>query len=177
MQAALDLFAQNGFENTTAAQIASRAGVTERTFFRHFPDKKEVLFQGQAILSEALSKAIAAAPVGLAPIDVLHAAFLSVTDVLEQHRAISEPRQRIIATTPALQEREVAKHAALVRDLADALRARSIPISRASLAAQTGLAVLSHALAAWFADPGTRLAEVLDQAFSEFRNLSAVAPG
>lgn len=173
MQAALELFARDGFEGTTVAQIAVRAGVTERTFFRHFADKKEVLFVGQTILMDELSKSIAQAPMGLSPMAVLHQAFASVTELLERNREFSVPRQRIIAETPALKEREIAKHAALVEGLADALKARSIPPSRAQLAAQTGLAVFGHGLAAWFADPSLQLAEHLDRAFAEFYDLSA----
>ncbi len=113
-RAALELFAENGFDHTTAAQIAARAGVTERTFFRHFPDKREVLFDGQNVLGAALSDAIGAAPAKLLPMQALQRAFTSVTPMLEQNRPFSEPRQRIIAATPALQEREVAKHVALI---------------------------------------------------------------
>lgn len=172
LQAALELFAENGFDRTTGAQIAERAGVSERTFFRHFPDKREVLFQGQAILAEALTSAIAQAPTELTPMEVLREAFGSITDMLEQNRAISEPRMRIIAATPALQEREFAKHAALVASVAEALRNRSIPASRATLAAQTGLAVLSHALAAWFSEPPSKLACHLENAFEELQSLT-----
>src|SRR5438270_5039268 len=108
VMAAIELFAEKGFDHATAAQIAARAGVTARTFFRHFPDKREVLFEGQAILGAALSQAIAQAPPGLPPIETLRRAFASITEMLEHNRQFSEPRQRIISATPALQEREVA---------------------------------------------------------------------
>ncbi len=172
-RAALELFAENGFDQTTAAQIAARAGVTERTFFRHFPDKREVLFEGQEILGAALTEAIAAAPRGLSPIETLHRAFTSITEMLEANRQYSEPRQRIIAATPALQEREVAKHAALIRTAAEALQRRGVEKRRADLAAQAGLAVLGYALASWFTDPSRRLNDCLDRAFTELRTLSS----
>jgi len=175
VQAALELFTENGFDHTTAAQIAARAGVTERTFFRHFPDKREVLFEGQAILNAALSKAIAEASPESSPIETLRRAFVAVTDMLEQNRRFSEPRQHIIAATPALQEREVAKHAAITRAVADALRKRGVEDRRADLAAQAGLGVMSYALGAWLADPSSGLARHLDRAFAELQGLAAPA--
>ncbi len=177
MKAALELFAENGFDHTTAAQIAARAGVTERTFFRAFPDKREVLFVGQNILDTALSEAIAKAPANLPPIETLRRAFASVTQMLEDNRRFSEPRQRIISATPALQEREVAKHAALVRTVAEALQRRGVEKLRADLAAQTGLAVLGHALVSWFADPSVRLNDYVDRAFVELKKLSSPSDG
>ena len=171
-RAALELFAENGFDHTTAAQIAARAGVTERTFFRHFPDKREVLFDGQNILGEALSDAIGEAPAELPPMQVLQRAFASVTPMFEQNRPFSEPRQRIISATPALQEREVAKHVALTRVVAEALQRRGVEKHRADLAAQAGLAVFGYALDRWFADSSVRLDDYLDRAFDELQQLS-----
>lgn len=176
-QAALDLFAQNGFEQTTAAQIAARAGVTERTFFRHFPDKKEVLFDGQDLLGTALAEAIGNAPPDLSPLKVLHRAFASIADMLEANRPFSEPRQRIIAATPVLQERESAKHAAVTRGMAEALERRGVARQRAAIAAQAGAAVFGYALAAWFADPSMRLDAHIDRAFTELESLSSLSAG
>src|SRR5487761_2310179 len=95
VRAALELFLERGFDQTTAAEIAARAGVTERTFFRHFPDKREVLFDGQDILGTALSAAIGKAPPELPPMETLHRAFASITEMLERNRPYSEPRQRV----------------------------------------------------------------------------------
>lgn len=174
-RAAIELFAEHGFDQVTAAQIAARAGVTERTFFRHFPDKREVLFEGGAIFGTALSDAIDGVPPGLPPIETLQRAFAHVTTMLEANRPYSEPRHRVIAATPALQEREVGKHAALVRTVSDALQRRGLEWLRADLAAQAGLAALSYALTAWFADPSSRLDDHLDRAFAELRMLAQPA--
>lgn len=171
-RAALELFAENGFDHTTAAQIAAQAGVTERTFFRHFPDKREVLFDGQNVLGVALSDAIAKTPPELPPMQVLRRALASITAMLEQNRQFSEPRQRIISVTPALQEREVAKHVALIRVVAEALQRRGVEKHRANLAAQAGLAALGYALDRWFADSSVGLDDYLDGAFVELRVLS-----
>ena len=173
LQAALELFAENGFDHTTAAQIAARAGVTERTFFRHFPDKREVLFGGEAVLGAALSNAITQAPPALSPVDTLRRAFAAVTELIEQNRRFSEPRRRIISVTPALREREVAKHAALTRAVAEALQKRGVEARRAGLAAHAGLAVMSYAIDAWFADSSMRLTDYLDRAFTELQGLSS----
>ena len=175
--AALELFTQNGFDQTTAAQIAARAGLTERTFFRHFPDKREVLFAGQEILSAALTESIRQAPVDLSQIAVLRRAFADVTPLLEANRRFSEPRQHIIAANPALMEREVAKHAALARVMADALQRRGIAPARAAFAAQAGLAVLGHALDLWFAKATRPLDQCLAEAFEELNLFVAPVGG
>jgi len=173
--AALELFAENGFEQTTAAQIAARAGLTERTFFRHFPDKREVLFDGQEILAAALTDAIQKAPGGLSPIEILREAFAAVTPLLEGNRQFSEPRRHIIAAAPALLEREVAKHAALARIVAQALQQKGIEKLHAGLAAEAGLAVLGHAIELWFDDANLPLADCIAQAFSSLQLFVAPA--
>ena len=172
-EAALTLFSERGYEQTTASEIAARAGVTERTFFRHFPDKREVLFDGQIMLSEALTSAIAEAPGTLQPLEILCLAFRSIEQALEDNRPFSVPRQRVVASSPALQERELAKEAALTEDLAQALRGRGVDERLATLAAQTGWAAFHYAVAAWFADPSGRLGAYLDAAFDALYRLSS----
>src|SRR3954471_4289358 len=110
-QAALELYRERGFDRTTTAEIAARAGVNERTFFRHFPDKREVLFDGEADLRAALMRSVAEAPDGLEPFEVLLHAFRESARNLANNRSFSEPRWKVIAATPALRERELAKHA------------------------------------------------------------------
>lgn len=170
-QAAVELFREHGYERTTAAEIAARVGVTERTFFRHFPDKREVLFDGQAVLVEVLTASIAGAPAGLGPLDTLFRAFRSVTPLLENNRAFSEPRQEVISVTPALQERELAKLEALSGALSLALRGRHVSELQATLAARTGLAAFAHATLSWLDDGDLGLAERLDQAEQALRSL------
>ncbi|MFF6988987.1 TetR family transcriptional regulator [Streptomyces sp. NPDC010273] len=174
-QAALELYQEHGFDRTTTAQIAARAGVNERTFFRHFPDKREVLFAGEADLRAVLVQEVADAPDGLQPLDVLLCAFRKAGRILEDNRPFSEPRLEIIARTPALRERDLAKGASLTKALAQALRERDVPARLADLAAQTGWATFHHAAQAWIDDPSRQLDAHLLQAFDDLRALSATA--
>ena len=175
-QAALELFREHGYDRTTAAGIAARAGVTERTFFRHFPDKREVLFDGEAQVRAALTTAIAEAPAGLGTMDVLFRAFRAFAPMLEANRGYSRPRHEVIAATPALQERELAKIAALTGALADALQARGIAELSAQLAAQAGMVAFVQATLAWLDDPETGFSERLDLAGRELKALLAGDP-
>jgi AcrR family transcriptional regulator len=157
----LELFRERGYDRTTAAEIAARAGVTERTFFRYFADKREVLFDGQAVLEVALTRSIADAPDGLSPLAILFAAFRSVESLLDKNRPFAVPRQVVISATPALKERELAKHAALADALAAALEAKGVAELPAILAARTGMAAFVHATTAWLADAKLSLGERL----------------
>ena len=170
-RAALELFRDHGYDRTTAAGIAARAGVTERTFFRYFPDKREVLFEGAIVLQDALTAAIAEAPKQLGPLDTLFGAFRSVATLLESNRPYSKPRHDVISSTPALAERELAKLATLTDALAGALRARGVAELPAVLAARAGVAAFAHATNTWLEDPGPGLEERLDAMSCELRAL------
>jgi AcrR family transcriptional regulator len=174
-QAALELYRERGFDQTTTAEIAARAGVNERTFFRHFPDKREVLFDGEAALRDALMQAVAEVPDGLQPFEILLRAFRKAGRALEDNRPFSEPRFEVIAATPALRERELAKHALLTDAVAEALRQRGVPDRLAGLAARTGWAAFHHATQAWTDDPAQSLDTHLSRAFDDLRTLSATA--
>ena len=124
--AALELYCERGYDRTTTAEIAARVGVTERTFFRHFADKREVLFDGEAELHRVLTQAITEAPAALGPLQVLLTAFRSAAPMVEAARSFAEPRHRVVLVTPALHERDLAKMAALSEALATALRHRGV---------------------------------------------------
>ena len=168
-RAALALFCEYGYDRTTAAEIAARAGVTERTFFRHFPDKREVLFDGERVLRLALTAAVADVPEALGPLDTLFRAFRSIVPVFEENRSYAKPRHEVIAVTPALAERELALAAAL----AEALRKRGVAKSRAELAARVGMAALVHAVVGWLDKPTPSLVKRLDAARRELETLLA----
>jgi AcrR family transcriptional regulator len=174
--AALDLFREQGYDRTTAAGIAARAGVTERTFFRYFADKREVLFGGEAVLRSALLRSINEAPEQLGPLETLFHAFHSVRSLLENNRPFSVPRQEVIAATPALQEREQAKLAALADALAVALKERGATELQSMLAARTGMAAFALATVAWLEHPQPELAERLDFVLVELKAMFASVP-
>ncbi|SDL37190.1 DNA-binding transcriptional regulator, AcrR family [Nonomuraea maritima] len=171
-QAALELYLERGFDRTTTAEIAARAGVNERTFFRHFPDKREVLFDGEADLRAALTGAVSEAPDGLQPLDLLLRAFRKAEHIFEGNRPFAEPRVQVIAATPALRERDLAKAASLIAALAAALRQRGVADRLAGLAAQAGWAAFHQAFQAWINDSSQSLDAHLLQAFADLRALS-----
>jgi AcrR family transcriptional regulator len=172
-QAALELFGERGYEATTTAEIAARAGVTERTFFRHFPDKREALFDGEDAFRAALADGVLAAPDGATPMDAMLLAFRSVAPTIEHNRPITEPRQAVIAQTPALQERVLTKTAGLTDAVAGALTRRGVEPGLAMLAAQLGMAAFAYATRAWFYEPDPGLDAHLVRAFAELQDLSS----
>lgn len=150
--AAMELFAERGFDQTTAGDIAERAGVTERTFFRHFSDKREVLFDGGDALQQLVIDAIGDAPATLSPLELALAGITATATFFDEIRDRAVRRARIIADHPSLQERELLKLAALGDAVADALRARGVADPAADLAAHSALGVFQVAFARWIAD-------------------------
>src|SRR2546429_4722395 len=140
-QAAMELYGERGFDQTTVAEIAARAGLTERTFFRHFADKREVLFSGSEMLAELLAAAVADAPDLATPLDAVAAALEAVGALLEESRGrdFARARRSIIAANAELQERELIKLASWADTLAGALRDRGVDDRAATLAAETGI--------------------------------------
>ena len=173
-QAALDLYRERGFDRTTAADIAERAGVNTRTFFRHFPDKREVLFDGEADLRAALVRHVDEAPDTLTPAEMLLDAFREAAHLLEDNRPYSEPRLALIAATPTLRERDLAKGAAMAASLAEALRRRGVGHRLADLAAHTGWTAFHHAAQNWIDDPTPGLQVHLTRAFADLNTLFGV---
>ncbi len=159
-QAALDLYIERGFEQTTVAEIAQRAGLTERTFFRYFTDKREVLFWGARSLQELLVSTLASVPSSCTPMDAIAVALDAAGSLLGQRPEHSHRRQTVISANPALQERELIKLASLAAALAETLRQRGVAEPAASLAAEAGIAVFKIAFERWIEAPG-------DQDFSQ----------
>lgn len=152
-RAAMELYSERGFEQTTVAEIAKRAGLTERTFFRHYADKREVLFAGAGTLHEVLVRTLAEAPVSATPIAAVTAA-LEATGAVFQEREWSRQRQSVIDANPELQERELIKLASLASALAESLRGRGVGDLTASLTAEAGIAVFKVAFGRWIGDSG-----------------------
>jgi len=171
--AALELYGERGYEQTTVEEIARRAGLTERTFFRHFTDKREVLFWGSSLLAEQLLRALDEAPAALPPIAAVGAALQAVaTDFFGDRRDYAQRRQRIIAANPDLRERERIKLASLAAAVADALRRRGVPDVAADLAGETGIAVFRVAFERWVDETNRRsFSELLAASFDELQSL------
>jgi AcrR family transcriptional regulator len=175
--AALELFATRGFEQTTAAEIAQSVGLTERTFFRHFSDKREVLFYGQDQFLQAFIDGVDAAPPGASPLDVVASAIHAAGSFFpDERRPHSRLRQSVIDKNPALQERELHKLAGLVTTVAEALRARGIGEPAATLAAESGGTVFGIAFAQWIREGETRsLPGIAAEVLGELVNLTTAA--
>lgn len=173
-QAALELYSERGFEQTTVAEIATRAGLTERTFFRHFADKREVLFGGADLLQELLVSTLAGTPDSAAPIDRVATALEVVGALLQDRREFSRKRQTVIAANAELQERELIKLASLASALADALRQRGVNDPAASLTAEAGIAVFKVAFERWVNERSQRdLPQLIRELLGELKAVTA----
>lgn len=173
--AALELYSERGYDQTTVSEIARRAGLTERTFFRYFADKREVLFHGSGLLQDRIVQGIEDAPAGSPPIDIIGAALEAAAAPFEEIRDFARRRQAIVTTNPELQERELIKLATLAEALAEALRRRGVADPAASLAAEAGVAVFKVAFQRWaFGAGGESLARLIRQSMAEMK---AVASG
>jgi AcrR family transcriptional regulator len=173
-QAAMEIYVERGFEQTTVAEIAKRAGLTERTFFRHFADKREVLFGGGGELQELLVLTVAAAPDSAAPIDAAAEAIEAAGALLQERRDYSRQRQAVIAANPELQERELIKLASLAGAVAEALRRRGVDDPAAILTAEAGITVFRVAFERWV-DQANRqdLQRVIHDSLEELRTAVA----
>jgi len=154
-QAAFELYTERGYDQTTVAEIAARAGLTERTFFRHFADKREVLFDGGDLFNAAVVDRVDAAPASASVLEAVTAGIEAAGSVFPAVEVVRR-RQALVLANPELQERELIKLAALEAALAAALRRRAVPDTAAELAAAAGVAVLRIAVARWVADPAER---------------------
>jgi AcrR family transcriptional regulator len=174
-KSAMELYAEQGFDQTTVAQIAARAGLTERTFFRHFADKREVLFYGMEMLRDRLVRAVADAPAPATAMEAVSAAFEAAGAVLQENPERVRLRDTIVSANAELRERELIKLAALASVVADALRDRGIPEPGASLAAETGVAVFKTAFARWISEPGQPdLPGIIRESMTELRGMLTV---
>src|SRR3954447_3565576 len=151
-EAAMQLFLERGYDQTTVADIADKAGVTSRTFFRYYADKREVLFGGSEALQTAMVDAVAAAPAKSGPLDAIGAALAAAADMIGGRRDFSQRRFAVINANPALSERELSKMAGLSAALSEALRMREVAEPTASLAAEAGIGVFRVAFERWVTD-------------------------
>jgi AcrR family transcriptional regulator len=170
----MELYVERGFDETTVAEIAKRAGLTERTFFRHFADKREVLFAGAAMLQDLFVGSVVDAPAALAPVDAAMAGVMAGGALLQERRDFARRRYEIIAANAELQERELIKLASLSAALAGALGRRGVPDHAASLAAEVAITVFRVAFERWVSDPVQRdLPQLMGASLDELRAVTA----
>lgn len=178
-EAAIELFDEHGYDLTTVGDIAARAGLTERTFFRYFTDKREVLFVRSDELEKAVVGIIAGAPDDAAPLDVVSAALEAAAAELQggTELRLLRARHALVMRHSELRERELVKLAFLGAAVTEALRARGVPDPAASLAAEAGIAVFKVGFERWInqAKPHDLAAE-LRATMTALRSVAAEAP-
>ncbi len=155
-QAALELFEERGYARTTVEDIAARAGLTERTFFRYFTDKREVLFSGSAALEALIVETIGDAAASVAPLTAVTRAFEALAPWFESRRAYARKRRTVIAAHAELGERELIKLSTLAAAIAAILRKRGLAAPTAALVAETGIAIFKNAFERWADDTRAR---------------------
>jgi AcrR family transcriptional regulator len=148
-QAAMTLYLERGYDAVTVAEIAERAGLTKRTFFRHFADKREVLFAGAETFNATVVDALAAAPGDLPPIDAAVLAVARASLQLVEYAPYARARRDLVRSSADLQERELIKTATLTASVAEGLRRRGVEPLTATLAAQAAAAVFTTAHDRW----------------------------
>ena len=169
--AAVDLFIEQGYDATTVAQIAERAGVTKSTFFRHFPDKRELLVAGQETLSRLLAEGITEAPAGASPLDAVGAGLARASSTMgPMNRELGPRLKAAVAASVELQERDALKSVSMAAAMTAALVARGVPGPAAALAGEMGVLAFKRGYAAW---RDGDLAEHTLKALAELREASA----
>jgi len=174
-RAAFELFAEQGFSATTVPEITARAGLTTRTFFRYFADKREVFFAGDEI-PELARRVLAAAPPGLDPVVLLEQGLRQVAaDRFDGHRDEVRLRRDLVDADPSLRERDAQKRADLVAVLRPGLQARGVDALEAALLAELTVVVLHVAMRAWLDDPAEEsMSDVVSRCFTRLRGVLEV---
>lgn len=169
-KAALALYSERGYEQTTVAEIAAHAGLTERTFFRHYADKREVLFAGSQELQTLFVDAVAGAPRDAAPLEAVAAGLDAAAELFTDRRPFARQRQAVIAANANLVERELIKLASLSSAIAATLRGRGVTEPAASLTAEAGVAVFKVGFERWVAPAETRdMADLMHEALDALK--------
>jgi AcrR family transcriptional regulator len=174
--AAVDLFPEQGYDETTVAQITERAGVTKSTFFRHFPDKRELLVAGQETLSRLLAEGITGAPAGTTPLDAVAAGLERASDEMGPLNRELGPRLRAaVAASAELQERDALKSVGMAAAMTDALVGRGVPDAPARLAAEMGVLAFKQGFERWSGVGRTEDERLADHATAALAELRAAA--
>jgi AcrR family transcriptional regulator len=170
----MELYGERGFDQTTVADIAQRAGLTERTFFRHFSDKREVLFSGAHALQDLLVNAVVNAPDSATPLEAVSLSLEAAGNLFNARRDFSVQRQRIIEGSAELQERELIKLSSLAAALANALRQRGVADPTAGLTGEVAIALFKISFGRWVSSSEpSDLAQVLRESLEQLRVVTA----
>jgi AcrR family transcriptional regulator len=175
VDAAVELFAEQGYDATSVSDIADRAGLAKSSFFRHFPDKREVLFAGQDVLAEMFANGIASAPIDASPLEAVAAGLVAASEPFpSQRRAFAVRLAQVVAANPELQEREALKRVRIVSAMTSALLARGVTVPAAAVAAELGSLAFRTAFHRWADAANDRdFADVALAALQELRTASA----
>jgi AcrR family transcriptional regulator len=170
-QAAMDLFRERGYADVTVAEIADRAGLTKRTFFNHFADKREVFFANARLFEASVLTHLASADPALGAIDTTIEALTRCGLELAEVSTAEEAQARfaLIASTPELRERDLIKTAGLIAAMVEALGRRGVPPRVAGFAAEAGVAVFNAAIADWLAAPAADFPALMRKVLEELR--------
>ncbi|MEV4709286.1 helix-turn-helix domain-containing protein [Actinoplanes sp. NPDC049316] len=169
--AALDLFAEQGFAATTVPAIAARAGLTTRTFFRHFADKREVLFADDAEVPAMVAKLMAEAPATAEPMQLIVEGLRTVAATrFEGRKAALRHRRDLVRSDEGLRERDLRKRAAMAEAVREGFLARGLDATRAALLAETCVTLVSVSIAEWLDSvDDRRLDEILRDVLEKLR--------
>jgi AcrR family transcriptional regulator len=174
VDAALALFEERGYDETTVAEIAERAGLTKRTFFRYFADKREVLFWGAERIEDVFTGAIQSAPPAAPALDAVALGLEAFGSSLQGQGEVAARRIRIVRTSPELSERQLTKFASMADTASRALRSRGVSADAAVLAAETGMTVFRVATARWLEDTSAKpLPQLIAEAFTQLRAVAS----
>jgi AcrR family transcriptional regulator len=171
-RAAIELYLEQGFGQTTVAQITERAGLTTRTFFRHFADKRDVLFVGQDELRERVAKTIAAAPAAWPAVKAAASGLNIAAAALQMRREEAEDRRTLIRTTPELRERELIVYAMMAETVAEALTERGLGDRAARVTAAAILAAFQVAFEYWGDHPDRELPQLVNETLDELKGIA-----
>lgn len=174
--AAVDLFTEQGYDATTVAEIAERAGVTRSTFFRHFSDKREVLVAGQEALSQLLVEGITEAPEGASPLEAVAVGLERASSAMgPMNRELGPRLKAAVAASSELQERDALKSVGLAAAMTAALIARGVPDPTAHLAAELGLLAFKSGYAQWSEADRDDPTELAQHALAALKDLHTAA--
>ena len=156
-RAAIELFAEQGYDDTTIEQIAAAAGLTRSTFFRHFGDKRGILFGGHDGLPNRLAAIIQGAPPEQTPLEALETALADIGSIWFSwdRRDLAPHRLAVVDSNPELRERELLKRRAMADALVEGLRARGVGELPATVAAELAMLSFARTIVAWAAPDNT----------------------